>query len=105
MRYDYGGHSCSRSLRSLLLESSIREIKAGEAVSAGKKIALLIAMYHNHSHIEKAGWYDFALDFGLYGSSLEERVHLAVIAISMGVEDQIPDISEFTKEDFFAFLK
>lgn len=104
-RYDYGGHSCGRSLRSLLLESAIREVRAGGMASAGKKIALLVAMYHSHAHIDKSGWYDFPLDFGIYGSSLEERIHLAAVAFSMGVEDQIPDISAFTKEDFFAFLK
>lgn len=104
-RYDCGGHSCGRSMRSLLLEEAMRDIRSEDFESAGKIFSIIVAMYHNHEYIEKHGWYDFKMDFGLYGSSIDERIHLSVLAFLTGVENEIPDISNFTKQDFLAFLK
>lgn len=91
--YDDGGHSLGRSLRSVTFEQAIREIRRGDRYSAGEKIAILVAMYHNNAYIEKHGWYDYPLDF-VYGSSFFERIHLAVIAICLGFAYNIPTLKE-----------
>jgi hypothetical protein len=104
--YDSGGHSVGRSLRSRLLECAMKYFDSGNTTKTGEIIVVLIAMYHNHEHIERAGWYDYTPSPDCYpDSSSDERVHLAVVAQMLGVDDKIPDIGEFSNDDFLAFLK
>lgn len=103
--YDTGGISMGRSLRSLLLDRLIKDVTVDDMEHAKRIIAVMIAMYHDHRYIERSGWYDYKLDFGLYGSSLDERINLSVVAFVLGSENKIPIISNFTKEDFHSFLK
>jgi hypothetical protein len=104
-RYDSGGISMNRSLRCQLLDRVIDCINRDEVDNAKRAIAVLVAMYHDDKYIDKARWYDFPLNFGLYGSSLDERIHLSVVAITLGAENDIPGISDFIHQDFTAFLK
>jgi hypothetical protein len=104
-RYDVGGFSYGRSMRSLLLESAMDAYRDGDVQKCGKLIAFLVSMYHNHEHIEKHGWYDGPLAHGLYGSRLEERVHLCALAHLLKTSRTIPDISNYTNADFLALTK
>ena len=103
-RYSTGGISAGRSLRSLLLDRLLNDVRGGNFEHARKIIATILAMYHSHEYIEKTKWYDFPLDFGLYGSFLEERIQFSVVALALGAENDIPDISNFTEEDFLNLL-
>lgn len=63
-RYDTGGISVGRSLRSSLLEESI-SLLAKNPHRLRKRIqtllSVLLGMYHDHRYINTMGWYDYEL--------------------------------------------
>ncbi len=103
--YDTGGISVGRSLRALLIERALKLLKRNDVGPASIIVAHLVAMYHNHAYIEECGWYDYRLDFGLYGSSIQERVHLVAAAYALKVAGSIPDITNLTKDDFLRLVR
>jgi hypothetical protein len=90
--YDNGGHSCGRSRRSKLLESSMGILQKKRLLSKDRQelsetITMLVSMYHDDEYILEMGWYtDVDLEHALT-SNVQERVHLMAVFELLGLTE------------------
>lgn len=116
IRYDSGGISVGRSLRSALLEKvvdtliadedrqeSLETITPSEIGRAKKLLSILLGMYHDHVFINQGGWYDFKLDHFSEGD-LSHRIWLSVAAFCLDL-DEVADMADWPIENIRELLQ
>lgn len=116
IRYDSGGISVGRSLRSALLEKvtgiliaaedrqeSLETITVSEIERAKKLLSILLGMYHDHVFINQGGWHDFKLDHFSEGD-LSHRIWLSVAAFCLDL-DEVADMADWPIENIRELLQ
>ncbi|MBP9782370.1 MAG: hypothetical protein KBC50_01405 [Candidatus Pacebacteria bacterium] len=116
IRYDSGGISVGRSLRSALLEKvmdtliaaedrqeSLETITPSEIERAKKLLSILLGMYHDYTFINQGEWYDYKIEH-FYESDLFHRIWLSVAAFCLDL-DEVADMADWTIENIRELLK
>lgn len=105
-RYDTGGISVGRSLRSLLLDEIIsvlaKRSRGGEE-RVRVLLSVLLGMYHDHSYIRAMSWYDYPVHH-FSDSSLLHRVWLSAAAFSLEI-DEVAEMSEWSTDRLLTLLR
>jgi hypothetical protein len=96
-RYDSGGISCGRSLRSALLEKIIHCIDEDKELSTMRHcFSILLGMYHDPEFVNTASWYDYEISH-FFEVDLSHRIWLATAAFSLEL-DEVADMNEWPIE-------
>lgn len=118
IRYDSGGISVGRSLRSALLEKvmgmliaaedrqeSLESISSSEMVRVKKLLSILLGMYHDHTFINQGGWYDYKYPLMHFcESDLAHRIWLSVVAFCLDL-DEVADMADWPIEKIRELLQ
>ena len=101
-KYDTGGHSCGRSLRSLILEKMQKWLIEGKMLQVRCALSILLAMYYDYKYINANNWYDFKLE-DVWDLPLEERIFFSTIAFVLELDD-IPLMGDWPHQRILTFL-
>lgn len=94
IRYDSGGISAGRSLRSAILEEVLFEIVEKRLSSRTRVLlSVLLGMYHSGSYINEQEWYDYPVGH-FSESDVLHRVWLACAAFCLDIDD-VAEMSEW----------
>lgn len=97
--YDVGWHSRCRSVRSVLLESTIDLLAQNDFEKAKKVFSYLIAMYHNVEYINDHNWLDFKIEHFTY-VWLNELFNIVLVWMLLDIEE-LPDIRNFSSDNVY----
>lgn len=92
VRYDYGGISLGRSLRSIILDSTLKNLREKNYAKTKECIRILLAMYYNKDYINNHHWYDFRVEEFPYDNF--EIYILSAVWMLLNI-DEIPDIHSY----------
>ncbi len=92
VRYDYWWISMGRSLRSIVLDSALKNLKDKNYLKTKECIRILLAMYYNKNYINSHNWYDFKVEEFPYDNF--EIYILSAVWMLLDI-DEIPDIQTY----------
>lgn len=100
-RYSSGGISHERSLRSVLLNGSIKYYRHAQYEQSKACLALLIALHYDPEYIERHKWFDGWLDKDFpYGCSMEDISLLTFAGRQIGIDELLHISPEKIEETF-----
>lgn len=103
-RYDSGGHSHGRSLRSALLEEIISCLdQERDEEKMRTCFSVLLGMYHDAQFINSAKWYDYEIGH-FVESDMFHRAWLATAAFCIELDD-VADMDDWPIEKIRHVLK
>ena len=98
-----GGHSCGRSLRSVLLEGIQVKLREKDLNTAKLYLGILLAMYHDYRYINRHHWFDYKLE-GMRDLPLFDRIPLCAAAFALGV-DELPNLSDWPNQKILSLVR
>ncbi len=103
VRYDTGGISCGRSLRSSLLGKLILLFDEDENTTEGRMLlSILLGMYYDPAFINTNDWYDYEIGH-FCEVEFTHRLWLATAAFALGV-DEVTDTADWTIDELRQIL-
>lgn len=108
--YSVGGHSCGRSMRSLILDQSMLWLRGDDGTperssvrKAKTAVSILVAMHYDYRYINKHRWFDFELK-ATGDVPLQDRELISATAFALRVI-MIPEMSEWLDDRILAFIR
>ena len=102
-RYDLGGISMGRSLRSGLLEKVQTWLDNDHMDKAKLGLSILIAMYYDLVYINKCGWGGIEKLEEMWELPLWFRIQLSAAGLALEL-DEIPEMSDWDRDKIFALI-